>query len=153
MLDLDHVSPNNWLNDTLWLGLAYHTWRAPLIVNSNWWLPFAPDPNDPPSPVYNPEEGEDGGSGNSPRASKSLRKLPEPDASPRECAAAGSQGGGAEWLEQNALPAYPAYEDVTRKEWISDWQIRKAAWLLNKFAEFRTKIQKHVPFTLATYDR
>lgn len=36
--ELDKASPNNWLDDNLWLKKAYHEWRAPLLVNSNWWL-------------------------------------------------------------------------------------------------------------------
>nr|XP_019003669.1 carnitine acetyltransferase [Kwoniella mangroviensis CBS 8507]OCF67130.1 carnitine acetyltransferase [Kwoniella mangroviensis CBS 8507] len=108
--NLDHVSPNNWLNDTLWLGLAYHTWRAPLLVNSNWWLLFAPDPSDPIPPV-----------------------------------ASGSSS-----------------KKVVKREWISDWQIRKAAWLARRFAEFRTKLLKEEilpdsskagPFDMHQYSR
>lgn len=45
--DLDRASPNNWLNDNFWLKKAYHEWRAPLPVNSNWWLLFHDDPNVP----------------------------------------------------------------------------------------------------------
>jgi hypothetical protein len=40
---LDKASPNNWLDDNIWLKKAYHEWRAPLIVNSNWWLSFVND--------------------------------------------------------------------------------------------------------------
>lgn len=29
----------NWL-DSMWLRVAYHTWRSPLIVNSNWFMVF-----------------------------------------------------------------------------------------------------------------
>ncbi|KDQ14502.1 hypothetical protein BOTBODRAFT_109970 [Botryobasidium botryosum FD-172 SS1] len=47
LLDLDAVSPNNWLNDTIWLQKAYHEWRAPLLINSNWWLLFHDDVNVP----------------------------------------------------------------------------------------------------------
>ncbi|OCF34330.1 carnitine acetyltransferase [Kwoniella heveanensis BCC8398] len=103
--DLDHVSPNNWLNDTLWLGLAYHTWRAPLLVNSNWWLLFAPDPQD---------------------------------------------------------PAPPMYSSSSTSEWINDWQIRRAAWMARRFAEFRTKLlreeippdaSKAGPFDMHQYSR
>ncbi|KAI0777148.1 acyltransferase ChoActase/COT/CPT [Irpex lacteus] len=44
---LDKASPNNWLDDNIWLRKAYHEWRAPLIVNSNWWLSFVYDANVP----------------------------------------------------------------------------------------------------------
>nr|XP_018260190.1 carnitine acetyltransferase [Kwoniella dejecticola CBS 10117]OBR82348.1 carnitine acetyltransferase [Kwoniella dejecticola CBS 10117] len=114
--DLDHVSPNNWLNDTLWLGLAYHTWRAPLLVNSNWWLLFAPDSSDPSPPI----------------SSSTPPVVPEPN--PKQAA----------------------------KEWITDWQIRKAAWIARRFAEFRTKLlreeilpdsSKAGPFDMHQYSR
>ncbi|CAL1716338.1 unnamed protein product [Somion occarium] len=44
---LDKASPHNWLDDNIWLKKAYHEWRAPLIVNSNWWLSFKNDPTIP----------------------------------------------------------------------------------------------------------
>ena len=40
---LDKASPNNWLDDNFWLEKAYLEWRAPLLVNSNWWLAFYED--------------------------------------------------------------------------------------------------------------
>ncbi|KAK2463432.1 hypothetical protein APHAL10511_004518 [Amanita phalloides] len=40
---LDKASPNNWLNDNFWIEKAYLEWRAPLLVNSNWWLAFHDD--------------------------------------------------------------------------------------------------------------
>ncbi|KAI0367761.1 acyltransferase ChoActase/COT/CPT [Pilatotrama ljubarskyi] len=49
LLELDRISPNNWLNDNIWLKKAYHEWRAPLIVNSNWWLALGDDQVIPPS--------------------------------------------------------------------------------------------------------
>ncbi|GAA5912502.1 choline/carnitine O-acyltransferase [Sporobolomyces salmoneus] len=36
--DVDRITPNNWLDDHFWLNVAYHSWRVPLPVNSNWWL-------------------------------------------------------------------------------------------------------------------
>lgn len=41
---LDKVSPDNWLDDNFWVNKAYLEWRAPLVVNSNWWLAFNDDP-------------------------------------------------------------------------------------------------------------
>jgi hypothetical protein len=41
---LDKVSPYNWLDDNFWTEKAYLEWRAPLLVNSNWWLAFNEDP-------------------------------------------------------------------------------------------------------------
>ncbi|EKM78099.1 hypothetical protein AGABI1DRAFT_76491 [Agaricus bisporus var. burnettii JB137-S8] len=43
LLALDKVSPNNWLDDNFWIQKAYHEWRTPLVVNSNWWLAFYDD--------------------------------------------------------------------------------------------------------------
>ncbi|RPD60077.1 acyltransferase ChoActase/COT/CPT, partial [Lentinus tigrinus ALCF2SS1-6] len=53
LLELDKSSPHNWLDDNIWLKKAYHEWRAPLIVNSNWWLALVDDPN-VPGDVRNP---------------------------------------------------------------------------------------------------
>nr|GAT46572.1 predicted protein [Mycena chlorophos] len=43
LLALDRASPNNWLDDNFWTNKAYLEWRAPLLVNSNWWLAFLDD--------------------------------------------------------------------------------------------------------------
>ncbi|PBK75715.1 acyltransferase ChoActase/COT/CPT [Armillaria solidipes] len=48
-LSLDRTSPNNWLNDNFWIKKAYMEWRAPLLINSNWWLAFQDDANIPVS--------------------------------------------------------------------------------------------------------
>ena len=48
-LALDKVSPHNWLDDNFWINKAYLEWRAPLLVNSNWWLAFHDDPTIPTS--------------------------------------------------------------------------------------------------------
>lgn len=45
--ELDKASPHNWLDDNIWLKKAYHEWRAPLLINSNWWLSFINDNNVP----------------------------------------------------------------------------------------------------------
>ncbi|EIW57547.1 acyltransferase ChoActase/COT/CPT [Trametes versicolor FP-101664 SS1] len=47
--ELNKNSPNNWLDDGIWLKKAYHEWQAPLIVNSNWWLALGDDPVIPSS--------------------------------------------------------------------------------------------------------
>lgn len=54
---LDKVSPHNWLVDNFWMKKAYLEWRAPLLLNSNWWLTFVNDPNVPPEVVTNHAEG------------------------------------------------------------------------------------------------
>lgn len=41
--DVDRTTPSNWLDDGFWLKVAYHGWRVPLPVNSNWWLLMADD--------------------------------------------------------------------------------------------------------------
>jgi len=129
MIDLDHTSPNNWLDDTLWLKLAYHTWRAPLLVNSNWWLSFKADPSDPTPPAYG----------------SSKEGAPESD--PSEDLAAGSQGGGQEWLDANGTKQgrrieMVSYDEATKREWITDYQMKKSAWVLRRFAEYRLMLQK-----------
>lgn len=47
LVDVDRTTPNNWLDDRYWLVKAYHEWRVPLLVNSNWWLMFRADPGTP----------------------------------------------------------------------------------------------------------
>ncbi|KAF9560486.1 carnitine acetyltransferase [Agrocybe pediades] len=49
LVALDKVSPYNWLDDNFWINKAYLEWRAPLLVNSNWWLAFGDDPLVPKS--------------------------------------------------------------------------------------------------------
>ena len=44
LVDVDQTTENNWFDDRFWLLKAYHEWRAPLLVNSNWWNMFMPDP-------------------------------------------------------------------------------------------------------------
>ena len=47
LVDLDQTTENNWFDDSFWLSKAYHEWRVPLLVNSNWWNMFMPDPSMP----------------------------------------------------------------------------------------------------------
>lgn len=47
--ELDARSPHNWLDDNIWTNHAYLSWRAPLLINSNWWLSFNNDPSIPES--------------------------------------------------------------------------------------------------------
>ncbi|CAI2168437.1 20542_t:CDS:2 [Funneliformis geosporum] len=47
LIDIDRISPHNWLDDTWWIKKAYHEWRVPVIINSNWYLLFIDDPNTP----------------------------------------------------------------------------------------------------------
>lgn len=41
--DVDRSTPSNWLDDAFWLKCAYHSWRVPLPINSNWWILMADD--------------------------------------------------------------------------------------------------------------
>ncbi|KAG2074286.1 acyltransferase ChoActase/COT/CPT [Suillus decipiens] len=50
--ELDARSPNNWLDDNIWTNHAYLSWRAPLLINSNWWLTFVNDPSVPESILH-----------------------------------------------------------------------------------------------------
>lgn len=47
LIDVDRTTDNNWLDDRWWLQKAYHEWRVPLMINSNWWLMFTHDQNMP----------------------------------------------------------------------------------------------------------
>jgi hypothetical protein len=51
---LDKASPRNWLDDNIWLKKAYHEWRAPLLINSNWWLAFFNDDRIPEGVLREP---------------------------------------------------------------------------------------------------
>ncbi|KAJ7067046.1 Choline/Carnitine o-acyltransferase-domain-containing protein [Mycena amicta] len=56
LLALDRASPNNWLDDNFWTNKAYLEWRAPLLINSNWWLAFLDDDR---IPAHAKEEQDD----------------------------------------------------------------------------------------------
>ncbi|KAL5526743.1 hypothetical protein ACEPAF_8468 [Sanghuangporus sanghuang] len=43
LVELDGKSPYNWLDDNFWLKKAYLEVRAPLLINSNWWLAYKED--------------------------------------------------------------------------------------------------------------
>ncbi|KAL4402466.1 acyltransferase [Malassezia pachydermatis] len=47
LIDVDQTTEDNWFDDRFWLEKAYHEWRAPLLVNSNWWNMFVADPSMP----------------------------------------------------------------------------------------------------------
>ncbi|KAG2182043.1 hypothetical protein INT43_006969 [Umbelopsis isabellina] len=47
LIDLDRSSESNWLDDQFWLQKAYHEWREPLLVNSNWYMLGVDDPHHP----------------------------------------------------------------------------------------------------------
>ncbi|OSX58854.1 hypothetical protein POSPLADRAFT_1151685 [Postia placenta MAD-698-R-SB12] len=58
---LDRSSPNNWLDDNFWMKKAYHESRAPLLVNSNWWLAFHNDPAIPDDVILGRPSSANGG--------------------------------------------------------------------------------------------
>ncbi|KAF9572423.1 hypothetical protein EC968_009901 [Mortierella alpina] len=47
LLDVERAAPDNWLDDTWWISKAYHEWREPLLVNSNWYILMRNDLNHP----------------------------------------------------------------------------------------------------------
>lgn len=55
-IELDKKSPHNWLDDNFWLIKAYLEWRAPLLINSNWWLAYKDDCNSIPTFVREGKE-------------------------------------------------------------------------------------------------
>lgn len=57
LVALDKISPHNWLDDNFWTKITYLEWRAPLLVNSDWWLTFVNEPNVPSEVVTSHVEG------------------------------------------------------------------------------------------------
>ncbi|KAI9512075.1 acyltransferase ChoActase/COT/CPT [Russula earlei] len=55
---LDRSSPRNWLDDNIWLKKAYHEWRLPLLIHSNWWLAFFNDDRIPEHALRQPPSSE-----------------------------------------------------------------------------------------------
>ncbi|KAF9100293.1 hypothetical protein BGX23_000056 [Mortierella sp. AD031] len=47
LLDVERAAPDNWLDDTWWISKAYHEWREPLLVNSNWYILMRNEYNHP----------------------------------------------------------------------------------------------------------
>lgn len=35
-----------------------------------------------------------------------------------------------------------SYEDAVKREWVSEWQVKRASWIARRFAEFREKLAK-----------
>lgn len=56
LIDVDRTTVNNWLDDRFWLVKAYHEWRVPLLINSNWWLMFRADPGSPLAQLEEPSQ-------------------------------------------------------------------------------------------------
>jgi carnitine O-acetyltransferase len=93
-------------------------------------LSFKADPSDPPPPSY---------------GSTSTSEAGAPDSNPSEDIEAGSQGGGQEWLETNGLPEkMVSYDEATTEEWITPYQVKKAAWVVKRLAEYRLMLQQSV---------
>jgi carnitine O-acetyltransferase len=66
------------------------------------------------------------------------------DPNPRQDIPPGSQGGGIEWLSEHrkGKAEEVSYDEVVRTEEFTPWQIKKAAWLVRKHAEYREKISR-----------
>ncbi|KAN0061504.1 hypothetical protein ACQY0O_006351 [Thecaphora frezii] len=94
LIDVDRTTENNWLDDRFWLQKAYHEWRVPILINSNWWLMFINDPNMPKDLVEH-----------------------KGHPSPQPKLGLGSQ----HWDE-------------------AAWGVRRAAWLIWRFLEFKRRL-------------
>ncbi|KIM64248.1 hypothetical protein SCLCIDRAFT_115593 [Scleroderma citrinum Foug A] len=57
LLALDKASPHNWLDDNFWLKKIYLECRAPLLINSNWWLTFINDTDVPEKIITDQGQG------------------------------------------------------------------------------------------------
>ena len=57
LLALDKASPHNWLDDNFWLKKIYLESRAPLLINSNWWLTFINDTDVPEKIITDQGQG------------------------------------------------------------------------------------------------
>lgn len=113
--DVDATTPNNWLDDRFWLQKAYHEWRVPLLINSNWWLMFAPDTS-----LQTEADITHAGDASS-YASASLADL-----------ASISQDTGKP-IDYSALLGPARWESL-------DLGLRRAAWLTWRFVEFKTRL-------------
>jgi carnitine O-acetyltransferase len=61
--------------------------------------------------------------------------------------AAGSQGGGQEWLDAHSaegMEGMVSYDEATTKEWITPYQIKKAAWVVKRLGDYRLMLQRLV---------
>ena len=57
-----------------------------------------------------------------------------------------SQGGGEAWLSSNEVPkSGPKWEEVVQRHDVTPWQIRRAAWLVRRYAEFREMVARRAP--------
>lgn len=141
MVDLDRTSPSNWLNDAnLWMRTAYHQIRAPLPIHSNWWLLLQDDPNVPlevrqgqgvSQEVRNgngvPQEGRNGNG-----ASHEVRD--------------GVSQEGREGKGKGAEKGKEAEKGEEGGRGTTGWQVRRAAWLVSRFLEYREKLEGCVVF-------
>ena len=126
--DVDATTPFNWLDDRFWLQKAYHEWRVPLLINSNWWLLFTNDPS--LQAGIDPASSGAKSSGNE----KSIARTPFKEI--REKTASGSSG---KW-------------DVSDLLGEKDWEhmqlgIRRAAWLAWRLVEFKMRLDRWVLFS------
>ncbi len=100
-----------------------------MLINSNYWLMFAPDPSDPAPPTYS--------------SSGKTKTVAQPDPNPSRAVASGSQGGGDEWIKANPNPEKGlTWDEAVSREEVTEYQIQKAAWMVNRYAEFRKLVAR-----------
>lgn len=119
--DVDVSTPNNWLDDRYWLQKAYHEWRVPLLVHSNWWFMFTPDKT-----LQSQADWEHAGDA-SEYASASLAglaKIAQEDAP----------------IDTSALLGPAKWDSL-------DLGVRRAAWLVWRYVEFKLRLdaENHAP--------
>lgn len=68
-----------------------------------------------------------------------------PDANPKADAPEGSQKGGDDYLQGFKGDEKVDWEGVVRREDVTDWQVKRASWLVRGFAEFRAKLHRSAP--------
>ncbi|KDN43950.1 acyltransferase ChoActase/COT/CPT [Tilletiaria anomala UBC 951] len=119
LVDVDSTTPNNWLDDRFWLQKAYHEWRVPLLINSNWWLLLTNDPS--LLSTSDASIGEHKGHG---------QALPVGAEAQKAAVAAGTE-----------LP--PVSELLGEKRWDEmELGIRRAAWLTWRLVEFKLRLDR-----------
>lgn len=67
-------------------------------------------------------------------------------AAPKHTLPAGSQGGGDAWIkahpDRKDYYYQQSFDDAVQPTWCTPWQVRRAAWIVHRFAEFRTRVAR-----------
>ncbi len=137
--DVDATTPNNWLDDRYWLQKAYHEWRVPLLINSNWWLLFTNDPSLQPAaasqPAPLPKASSQGGA--------LIGGLADTFAQARELAAPAAAAPPAEGEAEVELPAWNTEALLGARPFENmELGVRRAAWLSWRLAEFKLRLDR-----------